>query len=111
MRSDMGEGFATDNFYMTTALETGLLGLAAILALHLLPLIGLSRLGRSRHPDDRLFATMFGSAVFVLLLMNFSNGQMNTNPTNLLYWSLTGMAWRGAKDWTGPSAARNAEPA
>ncbi len=103
MRSSIEGGFATDNFYMTTALETGILGLSALLLLQLLPLIGLSRLGRRGRPDDRLFATIMGSAVFVLLLMNFSNGQMNTNPTNLLYWALAGMAFRGARDWTLPA--------
>jgi len=99
MRSSFEGGFATDNFYMTTALETGFLGLAAILLLQALPLIGLSRLARRGNREDHLLSTILGSAVFVFLLMNFSNGQMNTNPTNLLYWALTGMAFRGAAEW------------
>lgn len=100
MRSSIEGGFTVDNMYMTTVLETGFLGLASILLIQLLPLIGLSRLSKRGRADDRLFATIMSSSVFVFLLMNFSNGQMNTNPTNLLYWALTGASFRAARDWS-----------
>ncbi len=105
MRSSFEGGFSADNFYMTTALEAGLLGLAAVLLLHLLPLLGLRGLGRSRDPAERAFAAVIGSAAFVLLLMNFSNGPMNTNPTNLLFWSLAGFAWRASSGTPRPGGA------
>jgi O-antigen ligase len=94
MRSDIGDGFATDNFYMTTLVESGLIGLGALLTLHLLPLVGLLRLSRRGDARWRNFSVVMSSAVFVWLLMNFSNSPMNTNPTNLLYWSFTGFVWR-----------------
>jgi O-antigen ligase len=97
LRRSMEGGFAVDNFYMTTVLESGLLGLGAVLMMHALPLVGLRALRRnSRDPDDHTYATVVGTAVFVFLLMNFSNGQMNTNPTNLAFWSMTGAVWRRA---------------
>jgi O-antigen ligase len=89
-------GIATDNFYMTTALEGGVIGLGAVLLLHLLPLWGLLRLGRSRFREYRVLARIGAVWVVVLLLMNLSNAPMNTNPTNLLYWCLGGLAWRMA---------------
>ncbi len=87
-------GIATDNYYMTTALEGGVIGLGAVLLLHLLPLWGLLRLGRSRCREYRILARIGTVWALVLLLMNFSNAPMNTNPTNLLYWCLGGLAWR-----------------
>jgi O-antigen ligase len=119
VRPDFIGGFATDNHYMTVALEAGLLGLAALLALHALPLWGLYRLRRRRLPGSGPFIAVAGSAVLVLLLMNFSNAPMNTNPSNLLFWILTGLIWResarspespgknlhdGARDEGGPLA-------
>lgn len=98
MRSTMGKAHAVDNVYMVAALETGLVGLSAVLLLYLLPVIGLYRLRRSRHPDDKVFVTVAGSAILVLLLANFSNGPMTTNPSNLIYWMLTGLIWRMSGD-------------
>ena len=87
-------GIATDNFYMTTVLEGGVIGLGAVLLLNLLPLWGLLRLGGSRSREYRILARIGTVWAVVLLLMNFSNAPMNTNPTNLLYWCLGGLAWR-----------------
>jgi O-antigen ligase len=87
-------GIATDNFYMTAAVEGGVIGLGAVLLLHLLPFWGLLKMGRSRCREYRILARIGGVWVVVLLLLNFSNAPMNTNPTNLLYWCLGGLAWR-----------------
>lgn len=87
-------GIPTDNFYMTMALEGGVIGLCAVLLLHGVPLWGLLRLGRSRSREYRILARIGAVWAVVLLLMNFSNAPMNTNPTNLLYWCLGGLAWR-----------------
>jgi hypothetical protein len=91
-------GMATDNFYMTMAVEGGVIGLCAVLLLHLVPLWGLLRLGRSRSPEYRTLARVGGVWALVLLLMNLSNAPMNTNPTNLLYWCLGGLAWRASDE-------------
>lgn len=104
-RSSAKGGFTTDNFYMTTLLETGLVGLASLAALHALPLIALAAMRRRRvvHPDDLKLVIVAESTYIVFLLMNFSNGQMNTNPTNLVYWAFAGALFR-AKDWAGLDA-------
>ncbi|MDM7915791.1 MAG: O-antigen ligase family protein, partial [Candidatus Eisenbacteria bacterium] len=85
MRSSAEGGIPTDNFYLTTALEAGWIGWLALFSVHLLPLIALGRLARSRDPDERRFGVIAGSAVAVLLIANLSNGPMNTNPSNLLF--------------------------
>jgi O-antigen ligase len=99
MRRSIEGGFAVDNFYMTTLLESGIIGLGALLMMHSLPILGFWALRRnSSDPDDRALSVVGGTAVIVFLLMNFSNGQMNTNPTNLVFWSMTGAVWRRAWD-------------
>ncbi len=87
-------GIATDNYYLTTLLEGGLIGLVAVLILHLIPLWGVVRMARSGCREYRVLAGIGGVWAVILLLMNLSNAPMNTNPTNLLYWCLGGLAWR-----------------
>ncbi len=89
-------GLSTDNAWMNIALECGLVGLAVIVLLYTLPFWALRRLCRSASPERRAMGFIVGSAVLVLLLMNFSNGTMRTNPTNLVYWLIAGWTWRQA---------------
>ena len=89
---------STDNAYMNIALESGFVGLIVVLLLYLLPFWPLQKLVCSPDKAAKSMGLIFGTAVFVLLLMNCSNGPMRTNPANLLYWLLAGWAWRVAWD-------------
>jgi O-antigen ligase len=86
------ERYHSHQVFITVMAESGLLGLAAFLALHLLPLARVLPALRSRRPQTRLWA--WGAlCVFLQLALNgLVDNVFTLKPLMYVYWTVTATA-------------------
>ncbi|MDR2612246.1 MAG: O-antigen ligase family protein [Deltaproteobacteria bacterium] len=106
------EYYHSHQVFITVLAEAGILGLAAFLALHLLPLLYIAPGFRSRRPWTRLWAWAALTVFLQLVLNGMVDNVFTLKPLMYLYWTATGTAvYLVGREPGAPAALMSRQPA